>query len=621
MPADALQALLLLLALAALAWPLGCHIAAVFSGRRTRLSFLVEPVERALVAGCGRAAVVPMGWKGYATASVLFGVGATVLVNVAALRGGVMASLAGAAADFAQAMAGLSVWGALARRRTVEPGAHLPGEGLSNFWLDMIRCTLHVGLPLSLLLAIMLVSQGAPQSTWLTATVPLVETVVYEQPVMGENGRPILDAGRPLLRRVEIGEQSIATGPVATDAALRMMRAADAPPVEPVHPFVTPTPLANFARMLWALLMPGALCLALALVSGRRPGAMIALLSVLAVATPLVLMAFSWAEGRGGEFAETRLGEFGSLFWTSGAVQVVYSCGTVPGLARLLAGLILVSGFAGAIRQRVKGRSSGDAKRRDPSQLTRPALAGAVLLVFVSCIPSIEQITNAGAAGTVSGWLVLPAIAAIAFTAGVPAADALLSRWTEMIRAAGVVLAGVALGAGVLVPALVTGVAIALPAVHAQGPTPLREGLFAGPARVGQEFGEPVHFWGRVSATRLHPYRAVADEMGAHDKVDGSWRRRLDTAVGERLKVLALEPGEAGEVPRDLVVPSASGLNPHIGPEAARYQVARIARVREIDETELLALVDRHAVGPQFGLLGAARVNVVALNRDLQGLK
>ena len=624
MPADMPQALLLLLALALLGLPLGCHFSAVFAGRRTRLSFLVGPAERALVAVCGRAAVAPMDWKAYATASILFGMGATILVNLAGLRGGLMASLAGAAADFAQAMAGLAVWGALARRVTAGTLGHVHGAGSSNFWEDMIRSTLHIGLPFSLLFAIVLVSQGTPQSPRLIATVPLIEPITYEQPVIGENGRPIFDSGRPLLRRVEVGEQSIVAGPVATNVALKMMRAADAPPFEAVHPFSTPTPLANFVQMLWALLMPAALCVALASGGGRRAVATGVLLALLAIAAPLVLMAFSWAAGQGGDFAETRLGDFGSLFWTSGAVPSVFAFGTVPGLARLLAGLIIAGGLIVVLRRCMNGGAGREPERdaeRDVVPVTAPALLGAMVLVFASCIPWAEQFVHARLAGSLSGWVVLPAIAAIAF-AGMPAAGSLMRRWSGTVRAAGVVLGGVALGVGVLVPVLVTGLAMALPATHSNhDPNPMDGGRVAGSVLIGQEFGEPVHFWGRVSATRPYPYNAMAVESDARDRIDGSWRRRRDAAIEERLKVLALDQAIPGGIPRDLVVASASGLDPHIGPDAARYQIARIAHVREIGEAELRALVDRHTVGPQFGVLGAARVNVLALNLDLPRIK
>jgi K+-transporting ATPase ATPase C chain len=81
------------------------------------------------------------------------------------------------------------------------------------------------------------------------------------------------------------------------------------------------------------------------------------------------------------------------------------------------------------------------------------------------------------------------------------------------------------------------------------------------------------------------------------------------------------DPGNTKPVPADLVTASASGLDPHISPDAAAYQLARVARVRNIPEARLRDLVAAHTEGRTFGLLGEARVNVIRLNLALDALK
>ena len=95
----------------------------------------------------------------------------------------------------------------------------------------------------------------------------------------------------------------------------------------------------------------------------------------------------------------------------------------------------------------------------------------------------------------------------------------------------------------------------------------------------------------------------------------------LEAAVRARIEALrAADPDNLAPVPVDLVTASASGLDPHISPAAALYQLSRVARLRELDETALRALVERCTQPPQFGLLGEARVNVLQLNLALDAL-
>jgi potassium-transporting ATPase KdpC subunit len=134
------------------------------------------------------------------------------------------------------------------------------------------------------------------------------------------------------------------------------------------------------------------------------------------------------------------------------------------------------------------------------------------------------------------------------------------------------------------------------------------------PALIGQPFSDPKYFWSRPSATGPMPYNAAASS-GSNL---GPLNKALHDAVADRIKALhEADPGNTKPVPADLVTASASGLDPHISPAAAEYQLARVARVRRVDEAKVHALVAAHTEGRTFGLLGEPRVNVKNLNQAL----
>jgi K+-transporting ATPase ATPase C chain len=167
---------------------------------------------------------------------------------------------------------------------------------------------------------------------------------------------------------------------------------------------------------------------------------------------------------------------------------------------------------------------------------------------------------------------------------------------------------------GVLYPFLVTGVArIAFPAA-AGGSLIIKDGKPIGSALIGQNFSDPKYFWGRPSATAPQPYNAAASS-GSNQ---GPLNPALADAVKGRVEALhAADPGNQSPVPIDLVTASASGLDPHISPAAARYQVARVAAARKLPPEQVAALIDVHTEGRQWGLFGESRVNVLLLNLAL----
>ncbi len=138
------------------------------------------------------------------------------------------------------------------------------------------------------------------------------------------------------------------------------------------------------------------------------------------------------------------------------------------------------------------------------------------------------------------------------------------------------------------------------------------------PALIGQAFSDPKYFWSRPSATSPQPYNG-ASSSGSNQ---GPTNKALADAVTDRVKALRdADPGNAKPVPADLVTASASGLDPHISPQAAEYQVVRVARARDLDEGKLRELVAAHTEGRTFGLLGEPRVNVLRLNLALDAIK
>ena len=170
---------------------------------------------------------------------------------------------------------------------------------------------------------------------------------------------------------------------------------------------------------------------------------------------------------------------------------------------------------------------------------------------------------------------------------------------------------------GIAYPLLVTGFAQLFP--HAANGSVIEgNGKAVGSALIGQPFSDPKYFWSRPSATSPQPYNGAASS-GSNQ---GPTNKALADAVADRIKALReADPGNKNPVPADLVTASASGLDPHISPEAAAYQLARVARVRNLPGTKVGELVAAYTEGRTFGLLGEPRVNVVRLNLAVDALK
>ena len=185
------------------------------------------------------------------------------------------------------------------------------------------------------------------------------------------------------------------------------------------------------------------------------------------------------------------------------------------------------------------------------------------------------------------------------------------------LKPALVLLAAFTVLLGGAYPALVTGIAAVLFPHQAGGSLVVVAGHVKGSELIGQAFADSGHFWSRPSATS--PAYNAGSSSGSNL---GPSNPALDSAVRSRVAALrALDPGNTRPVPVDLVTTSASGLDPHISPAAALYQLKRVARARGLDETTVQSLVTQYTEGRQFGLLGERRVNVLLLNLALDALK
>jgi potassium-transporting ATPase KdpC subunit len=173
---------------------------------------------------------------------------------------------------------------------------------------------------------------------------------------------------------------------------------------------------------------------------------------------------------------------------------------------------------------------------------------------------------------------------------------------------------------GVAYPLVVTGLAQLLFPDRAQGSLIMQDGQAVGSELIGQSFDDPAYFWGRLSATGTFPYNAFnAENLTASAGSNyGPLNPALLEAVQARVDALrAADPGNTDPIPVDLVTASGSGLDPHISPAAALYQVPRVARARGLSQDVVRELVAQHAAGRQFGFLGEPTVNVLELNLAL----
>ncbi|MGE5221272.1 MAG: potassium-transporting ATPase subunit KdpA [Omnitrophica WOR_2 bacterium] len=332
-----LQITVYLIVLLLLVKPLGLYMARIYQGEHTVLDRVLGPVEHGIYRLAGVRLEEEMDWKTYAVALLLFSLaGMLFLYALQRLQGflplnpqkfGAVApdlALNTAASftsntnwqnyggeatlsyltqmlgltvkNFVSASAGMAILmafiRALARKQT---------SYLGNFWVDLTRGTLYILLPLSIVLAFVLISQGVVQTLIPYQRVPLLQPASYHQPKMDAKGSPIKDAqGNVMEQTVSLNNQLIAVGPAASQIAIKQLGTNGGGffNTNSTHPFENPTPLSNFLEMLSILIIPAALCYTYGkMVGDTRQGW--AILSAMTIILITAIIGAYWAESTG----------------------------------------------------------------------------------------------------------------------------------------------------------------------------------------------------------------------------------------------------------------------------------------------------------------------------------
>ena len=332
-----LQLVLYLVVLLLLARPLGAYMARVFEGRGVALDRVLGWLERGLYRVCGIDPTAEMGWTAYAGAMLVFNlIGLLAVYALQRLQGvlplnpqalgavtpdssfntavsfatntnwqgyggettmSYLTQMLGLTVqNFVSAAAGMATLAALIRGF-----ARRSAATIGNFWVDLTRTTLYVLLPLSFVLALVLVSQGVVQTFKPYATVAVVQPTEYDEPVTDQDGKPVLDEkGQPRTKQSRLTEQVIAIGPAASQVAIKQLGTNGGGffNVNSAHPLENATPLSNFLELLSILLIPAALCYTFgAMVGDTRQGwAILSVMGVLFVAGVAITY---WAEANG----------------------------------------------------------------------------------------------------------------------------------------------------------------------------------------------------------------------------------------------------------------------------------------------------------------------------------
>jgi K+-transporting ATPase ATPase C chain len=173
---------------------------------------------------------------------------------------------------------------------------------------------------------------------------------------------------------------------------------------------------------------------------------------------------------------------------------------------------------------------------------------------------------------------------------------------------------------GVAYPAVVTAISQVVFPGQANGSLVVVNGQTLGSSLIGQAFNDPKYFWGRPSAAGVTPSNPAGyDGTASGGSNLGPTSAALMTRIQGEIKTWQAANGDA-PIPIDLLTTSASGLDPDISPAGADYQVARVAKARNMTEDAVRAIVARHTDQPILGFMGEPAVNVLELNLDLDGL-
>lgn len=166
---------------------------------------------------------------------------------------------------------------------------------------------------------------------------------------------------------------------------------------------------------------------------------------------------------------------------------------------------------------------------------------------------------------------------------------------------------------GIIYPGIITGIAQYFFHEKANGSLLIHNNKNVGSVLIGQNFDKSKYFWGRPSATGAFPYNTMDAKGSGLSPANPDFIARIKNKV----EILQKNHGINNKVPIELVEASASGIDPHISPKAAYYQINRVAKARGLTNDVVRKLVDLHIENRQFGILGEERINVLKLNLAL----
>ena len=172
---------------------------------------------------------------------------------------------------------------------------------------------------------------------------------------------------------------------------------------------------------------------------------------------------------------------------------------------------------------------------------------------------------------------------------------------------------------GIIYPVLMTGMAQLVFPFQANGSLIKKNGKIIGSELIGQKFDSSAYFWSRPSAVDYNPIPSGGSNLGPASN-------KLKKQVSERRAVFAIKNSitDTTSIPKEMLFASASGLDPHISPQAAMMQVERVTKTRNFNTSQkqqLIDLINKGVEKPQFGVFGEERINVLILNIDLDEIK
>ncbi len=327
-----IQIVLYFIVLLALVKPLGSYMAMVYQGETFGLNRILGPVERLIYRMLGIRTEDEMSWKTYAGAAIVFKIACFLLLYLLLRLQGMLPlnpqGFAGVSPDLAFNTAVSFItntnWQAYGGESTLSYLTQMTGLGvqnfvsaaqgmailvalirgftrrstktIGNFWVDLTRSILYILLPISLIMAVVLISQGVVQNFSPYKNVPLVQTITYDNPKLNADGKPVTSTdGKPVTEPAKASEQTLPLGPAASQIAIKQLGTNGGGffNANSAHPFENPTPLSNFLEMLAILLIPAALCYTFGKMVGDRKQGWALLAAMLIIFIPLLILSYT----------------------------------------------------------------------------------------------------------------------------------------------------------------------------------------------------------------------------------------------------------------------------------------------------------------------------------------